>query len=304
VKPKVFVIHGRDIEARDELVKLLDALGLQHHSFERVAARLGAAPFVADIVIRGIRDAAVVIALFTPEEHATFYDPVTAEYRGTAAGEARWQARPNVIFEAGVALGVARKRTILATLGSDVQLFSDVSGVHFVSLAGADGKQMLRDRIEQVLGAPLEVDGNWESAADFRRILRQRWRHFDELHDMEVQLANCFLGDERLRLLDVVAAVARANTKRDWRRSTAEEFVGEIKRIFKGKHITDDAYWWLIVHGFFRFRDIDKWFVGADPSWKQSVEFTALTDRSLALIEKLRVVGGLTPRGEPTPAVR
>ena len=286
---KVFIIHGRDLIARDELVKFIKALGLQHLSFERVAAKLGPAPFVADIVLKGINDAAIVIALFTPEEHAAFFDPETSEYRGVEPGEARWQARPNVIFEAGVALGVARDRTILVTLGSDVQLFSDIGGVHFIPLTASQGKWLLYERIEGIVGA-LKPVADWERAADFAAVLRRRWRHFDELDELEKRLASCFVGKGDKPLMDVVTKVVVSNRKRDWRRATPRAFVRAIKGAFQDEQLTDESYWWLVVHGFFRFSDIDVWYSEDDPTWKDSVDYAVFADRGLSLIDKIKVV--------------
>ena len=73
----MFVIYGRDVEAHAELAKFLHALNLEEIRFEEVANTLGAFPFVADIVLRGIKDADAVIALFTPDEHAALYDPAS-----------------------------------------------------------------------------------------------------------------------------------------------------------------------------------------------------------------------------------
>ena len=74
-KPKAFIVYGRNHLAVAELEKLLRAVGLQTLSFEEAANRLGPSPFVASIVLAGIKSADVTIVLLTPDEHAAFYEP-------------------------------------------------------------------------------------------------------------------------------------------------------------------------------------------------------------------------------------
>src|SRR5688572_2110924 len=118
----VFLIYGQDRKARDELTKFVRAVGLQQLSFEEVANRLGTTPFVAEVVLAGLQQAQAIIALFTPDELTTLYE-ANGEISSHPQGSSRWQARPNVIFEAGVAYGIAREKTIIVTIGSDVELF-------------------------------------------------------------------------------------------------------------------------------------------------------------------------------------
>lgn len=131
---KVFIIHGRNTAARTAVEHFLKALGLQPVDFDQLAADQGGTPFVGDIVRAGLEQAHGIIALFTSEEYAA----LRPDHRGgndSGTDVMRWQARPNVIFEAGMAYGMAPKRTILATLGTDVSLFSDVAGVHILRLS-------------------------------------------------------------------------------------------------------------------------------------------------------------------------
>lgn len=285
MRPRAFIIHGRDHEAVDELVKFFRAVGVDHLSFYQVAGSMGAAPFVADIVLKGIMSADVVIALFTPDEQAALYDPPTGRYAGDQEGEARWQARPNVIFEAGVAFGLARNRTILATLGADVRLFSDVAGVHFVVLHDRAGKSLLFDRLRAILpDASLRSDWATADSGDFRSVLRRRWPHFDELATLEHHLTDCLVGRPPVPLLQVFRKAVIGLAPAAVERLSAEKLIRRIRDV-SSDAIADNAFWWGIVYGVLRFEGIKRWFTG--DHWTGGIENAIVSERGVALLLKL-----------------
>ena len=128
---RVFVIHGRDRDAYIAIRDYLLALGLAPYDYDdELSLTTKAAPYVGEIVMQAVAKAAAIVVLFTPEEHAQLdrrfrvdrdrYEPANLE---------RFQARPNVIFEAGFALGANPNHTVLVALGPEVQVFSDIHGV-------------------------------------------------------------------------------------------------------------------------------------------------------------------------------
>jgi hypothetical protein len=296
VTHNVFVVHGRDLGAVAELEKFLRAVGLASIPFEQVAAELRKEreqqPFVADIVVAGIARAEAVIALFTPDEQAVLYDPITGAYQGNARDEARWQGRPNVIFEAGVAWGNARTRTVLATLGGNVQLFSDVGGVHFVQLASPTGKRLLFDHLSAILGNFATWNPDWATnpaAGDFNAVLRQRWKPFDEVHELTGQLAAREVGKSPVSVLEVIQRTLDQNPTTDWSHATAQRFMNAVARTWaKTPGVANDAYWWLVVEGVFRFDNITTWWDDDGSAWKQSVGYALIAERGLRLIERLQ----------------
>ena len=129
---KVFIIHGRNTAARIAVEHFLKVLKLEPLDFDELAADMGT-EFVGNIVLEGLKRARGIVTLFTPDEFAA----LLPAFRGVHDAETdtkRWQARPNVIFEAGIAFGIARERSILVTLGAEVTLFSDVTGIHLLRL--------------------------------------------------------------------------------------------------------------------------------------------------------------------------
>jgi predicted nucleotide-binding protein len=162
-KRKVFVIHGRNAEARKELGYFLVSLGLEVVNFAEVRANLGGTPTVDQIVIAGMDRAYGVVALFTPDEHAW----TRPEYRKGEAGDPveRWQARPNVIFEAGMAFGRNRHRVVFVKLGK-VSLFTDVAGIHALSLP--EDRALLRDTLRD-MGCAMDLSSSkWADEGNFK----------------------------------------------------------------------------------------------------------------------------------------
>ncbi|WP_437761866.1 TIR domain-containing protein [Sorangium sp. So ce764] len=151
---KVFIIHGRNVKARKVVEQFVRSLGLTPIDFEQLAADSGAA-FIGEIVRNGLTQAQGIIALFTADEIAHLRPDYHEPHDGQEDKE-RWQSRPNVIFEAGMAYGMAPERTILAVLGGQAKLFSDVRGMHLTFLSNnRDARKRLRQKL---IGAKCDVD--------------------------------------------------------------------------------------------------------------------------------------------------
>ena len=161
---RVFVVYGRNAKAYEATVAFLRSLGLRAWDFYELAAKCGGAAFVGDIVRRGMQEAQAVIVLFTPDEYSSL-SPALRKPHDTAKEIQRWQSRPNVVFEAGLAMGMDEGRTILVTLGSDVSLFSDVDGRHLVRL---DNSPRARDYLRRKLigvGCRVQDSSDWHDPA-------------------------------------------------------------------------------------------------------------------------------------------
>ena len=127
---KVFLIHGRNMEARKQIGYFLAALGLEALNFDDVRVTLKGTPTIVDIVRAGMDQAQGVIALFTADEYAW----TRPEFMSGESGESveRWQARPNVLFEAGMAFGRDRDRVVFVKLGRDgIAVLKRILTAHF-----------------------------------------------------------------------------------------------------------------------------------------------------------------------------
>lgn len=184
---RVFIIHGRNAAARLAIERFVQTLGLQAIDFDQLAADHGA-EFVGNIVRAGLQQAQGIVALFTPDEFAVLGASPLRGPHDAASDLQRWQARPNVIFEAGIAFGIARERTILVTLGSEVSLFSDIAGIHILRLNNSiESRKRFRQKL---IGVRCEVDQRSDA-----------WTNPEQSGDFETCVANVSLeaqGDSLL----------------------------------------------------------------------------------------------------------
>ena len=165
----IFVIHGRNLEARDELGKFLSSLGLVPRFFDDVRADMDGTARIADVVDRGMDEAHAVIALFTPDEHCELAERLRRPGHDGPSDAKRWQARPNVLFEAGVAYGKDRSRVLFVVLGS-ASLFTDASDMLHFRLTNDESE---RAKLRRTLGGTTvgcvidETSDAWKRIGDF-----------------------------------------------------------------------------------------------------------------------------------------
>ncbi|MBA3807041.1 MAG: nucleotide-binding protein [Solirubrobacterales bacterium] len=167
----VFVVHGRNIAARDAMYEFLRSLGLEPLDWEKLLAATGeAAPYVGEVLAAGIPMAQAVVVLLTPDDEARVR-PAFVEPRDPAhERELTHQARPNVLFEAGMSLAIHPKSTILVELG-ELRPFSDVAGRHLVRMDdGTHARLSLIARLKTA-GCPIDMEGPWKDAGDFAAVL-------------------------------------------------------------------------------------------------------------------------------------
>jgi predicted nucleotide-binding protein len=165
---KVFVVHGRDSEMRHSMFRILRALGLDPIEFGRAVRATGKpAPYIGEILEAGIKDAVAVVVLLTPDDVARLKPPFRKRsdppYESTLTG----QARPNVLFEAGMAFGYHPMSTVIVEVG-ELRPFSDIWGRHVVHLDNsAVSRQELASRLD-LAGCDVNTDGeDWLREGDF-----------------------------------------------------------------------------------------------------------------------------------------
>ena len=156
---KVFVVHGRNTTARDAMFGFLRALGLQPIEWtQAVAMTQQGSPYIGQILDVAFDVAQAIVVLMTPDE-ITYLRQEYASGDDDDDTRPAAQARPNVLFEAGLALGRSPDRTILVELGR-VRSFSDVAGRHALRLKGdVEGRKDLAERL-RTAGCAVDLSGS------------------------------------------------------------------------------------------------------------------------------------------------
>jgi predicted nucleotide-binding protein len=164
----VFVVHGRNDKLRRSLFDFLRALGLKPLEWEKVVLMTKKTnPYVGDILDNTMAKVQAVIVLFSPDDEARLKTEFLTRNDGPSEKQLRGQPRPNVLFEAGLALGRHPNKTILVEVGK-LRKFSDIAGRHVVRLSNEYTKRNdLANRLES-LGCKVDKQGtDWTKAGDF-----------------------------------------------------------------------------------------------------------------------------------------
>lgn len=165
---RVFVIHGRNDAARREMFAFLRAVGLHPIEWsEALHATGSASPYIGDVLDTAFGMAQAVVVLMTPDEIA-YLLPAYKHGDDDPEGEAKPQARPNVLFEAGMAMGRDPHRTVLVELGT-LRPFSDVAGRHAVRLGPTPEKRKDLAQRLKTAGCDVNLNGDdWMQTGDFQ----------------------------------------------------------------------------------------------------------------------------------------
>jgi predicted nucleotide-binding protein len=160
---KVFVIHGRDTALRKSMFDFLRAINLHPLEWsELILSCSTGTPYIGEVLDQAFEQAQAVVVMLTPDEDVQLTKRV-------GGGEVGQQARPNVIFEAGLAIGRCPERTIIVEVGR-LRPFSDIAGRHVVHLDdSADNafarRQDLAHRLERA-GCRISLRGSdWHALA-------------------------------------------------------------------------------------------------------------------------------------------
>lgn len=149
----VAVVHGANDPARRAMFAFLAALDLNPVEFEEAIGWTGTgSPAISDVLSKLFSRTQAVVVLLTPDEQVRLR-PGLAKARGS--DEAGLQARPNVYFEAGMALASNPDRTVIVRLGRTREA-SDLAGLHALVL---DDEPHTRERLAKRLeraGCPVK----------------------------------------------------------------------------------------------------------------------------------------------------
>ena len=171
---KVFVVHGRDSRLRDDFFSFLRALGLQPIEWSEALKLTGkATPYTGEAIESAFKNAQAVIVLLSPDDEVRLSPELWKDKEDENEKEIRIQARPNVLFEAGMAFGTHHDRTLLVEVGQ-VKAFSDVAGRHVVRLSNSsDRRNEIAERL-RTAGCDVSTSGDdWLTTGNFS-VIREK----------------------------------------------------------------------------------------------------------------------------------
>jgi predicted nucleotide-binding protein len=165
---KVWVVHGRDKANRNAMFRFLRAIGLEPIEWSKaVKATKKAAPYIGETLEKAFKEAVAVVVLLTPDDQARLKAQLRKKsdppYELTLTG----QARPNVLFEAGMAFGSHPDSTVLCEVG-DLRPFSDVGGRHVIKLSNQPESLLVLANRLKTAGCETDIEGDdWLSEGEF-----------------------------------------------------------------------------------------------------------------------------------------
>ncbi|MBX3119304.1 MAG: nucleotide-binding protein [Fimbriimonadaceae bacterium] len=155
-KNNLALIFGRDDVATNCIRRVVKSLSVNLIDFQFAKIKGESADdFNHEIIDRLFESCDGAIVILSPDERAILRPQL---HRHASDAKEKYQARPNVIFEHGIALGKFGRRVIVVQFG-DVELHSDVAGLH--PFRWSDAKSMrnqLSDRLS-AMGYSVKATG-------------------------------------------------------------------------------------------------------------------------------------------------
>ncbi len=165
----VFVIHGGDERLRSGMFQFLRALDLNPIEWTRAVELTGkAAPYVGDVLDAAFSHAQAVVVLFSPDDVARLRPDLCGPSEPSHETNFTHQARPNVLFESGMAMARHPDRTVLVEIGT-LRPFSDIGGRLTVRMDDSPkSRQALAQRLQKA-GCSVNLSGtDWQTAGDMK----------------------------------------------------------------------------------------------------------------------------------------
>lgn len=169
----VFVVHGRNEAARSAMFAFLRSLGLRPMEFREAITMTGlGAPSISEILNVAFKNAQAVVVILSGDDEGCLRPQFRSDRDSAEEKTPTPQARQNVLFEAGMALGRHPDRTILVQVG-EIRPFSDIAGRHIVHFSGTpDQRNDLVNRLRNA-ECPVNTAGSdWFTAGDFDAALK------------------------------------------------------------------------------------------------------------------------------------
>jgi len=185
---KVFVVHGRNEMARVAMFMFLRAIGLEPIEWsEAIRLTEKATPYIGEVLDAAFSHAQAIVVLLMGDDLARLGNRFTAEDEKDETLTP--QARPNVIFESGLAFGRNPDRTVLVQLG-DTRVISDLAGRHIIRMDDSVKKrQEFASRLSSA-GCSVQIEHrtDWHNVGEFNKAIVNP-DNIEELQEIDIKNA-------------------------------------------------------------------------------------------------------------------
>ncbi len=282
------------MRAVKELKAFIGSCGYRSETFQDVRGSLGGGATIQQVIQRGLKDVAAAVVFLSPDQ-LTFIDPLLRE---SDREQATWEARPNVMFEAGMAYAQAPDKTILVALRG-VAMPSDLHGLDVIYFDDPQGKETLKRRLATTTAGELSTSSEPpEDAATPKRAAKLKFTDAF-LTDLMDRLQDRHLGSDKVAsTADVLKGIAPLHD--DWKGTSSQALMTTISTRYRND-VTEDAYWWLCLEGVLVFKDILDWWdlVPVIPTWKSSVGYSRISPTGVLLLNLISAAYFGTPKLAP-----
>ena len=152
VRRRVFVVHGRNLAARDAVQAYLAGLGLVPMAFPKASLGTGkASPYLGEGLERAFQNAHATVVVMTPDDLVELAPAFLSDSDPETERGGWGQPRPNVLLEAGMALALHKDRTFFVQIGK-MRTMSDLDGRLVVRMNEGvrERREQLRERLIDV----------------------------------------------------------------------------------------------------------------------------------------------------------
>jgi predicted nucleotide-binding protein len=172
---RVFVVHGRDSALAKSFFDLLYVVGLTPLEWERLVGPTGTtAPYLGDVVRNAPHLAQATLVLLSPDDIVELHPDLLQENDHPHERARSAQARPNVLFELGLAFMAYPERTVIVEVGQ-MRPIADLAGLNVIRFDGsAMAVRKILHRLE-LAGCPVDTSGEaWLDPSRFASLATYR----------------------------------------------------------------------------------------------------------------------------------
>ena len=165
---RIFVVYGRDEALRKSMFEFLRALGLAPQEWHQALAEAkGNNPYVGSVIDEVMEQAQAVVVMLSPDDLVQLKPHFVGRDEKNSEGKPQGQARPNVLFEAGMAMAAHSEKTVMVRIGR-IKPFSDVFGRHIPTLGDDfESRNDFANRLHKAGCTVNRVGTDWTRAGSF-----------------------------------------------------------------------------------------------------------------------------------------